>query len=177
MLAQDTAVEVFETQSGWSHVRLLSGDYENQTGWMVSGFLTTRVPGQVLAVSLRKENERLKKHVETVEKDCSASTSEMKMMRENLTKAEGMLKETKGKYESLKKASGSFLELRETHSETLKSLQEARVTLETLQKENMMLKSSQRNRWFLTGAVVLLVGLIFGLVLGRQQRKRRTSYY
>ena len=70
-----------------------------------------------------------------------------------------------------------MLEFQETHDETLKSLQEARVTLETLQKENMVLKSSQRNRWFLTGAVVLLVGLIFGLVMGRQQRKRKSTYY
>ena len=126
---------------------------------------------------MKEENVRLKQRTENIEKEWTASSGEKELMSEKLEKAENELKSVKTKYESLKKASGSIMALQETHDETLKALQEARVTLETLQKENMVLKSSQRNRWFLSGAVVLLVGLIFGLVMGRQQRKRKSSYY
>ena len=38
------------------------------------------------------------------------------------------------------------------------------------------LRGSEDRRWFGTGAGILLLGLVFGIVLGRQQRKRR-SYY
>jgi len=130
-----------------------------------------------LVAGLKEENVRLKQRTENIEKEWTASSGEKELMSEKLEKAEKELKTVTTKYDSLKQASGSLLEFQETHDETLKSLQEARVTLETLQKENMVLKSSQRNRWFLTGAVVLLVGLIFGLVMGRQQRKRKSTYY
>jgi len=60
----------------------------------------------------------------------------------------------------------------------------ARSTLETIQKgvqtltkENEGLRSSQKNRWFATGALVVLCGLLIGLVIGRQQKKRRSSVH
>ena len=177
MLKQDAPVEILNTQAGWSHVRATGNASRNYEGWVVSSFLTRDVPWKFQVARLKEENVRLKQRAEKIEKEWTASSGESELMSEKLEKAEKMLKDVKGKYESLKKASGSVLALQENHDETLKALQEARVTLETLQKENMVLKSSQRNRWFLTGAVVLLVGLIFGLVMGRQQRKRKASYY
>jgi SH3 domain protein len=177
MLSQDTPVEILDTQSGWNRVRVLDNSSRNYEGWIVSSFLTSDVPWKYQVENLKEENVRLKERAENIEKEWSASSGEKELMSDKLEKAEKELKSVKTKYESLKRASGSVLELQETHQKTLKALQEARVTLETLQKENMVLKSSQRNRWFLSGAVVLLVGLIFGLVMGRQQRKRKSSYY
>ena len=177
MLTQDTPVEVLETQSGWKHVRVLDDPSRNYEGWIVSSYLSGDVPWKYQAEKLKEENDRLKQRAEDIEKEWTASSGEKELMSEKLGKAEKELKSVKTKYESLKQASGSILELQENHAKTLKALQEDRVTLETLQKENMVLKSSQRNRWFLSGAVVLLVGLIFGLVMGRQQRKRKSSYY
>jgi len=177
MLKQDSPVEILETQSGWSRVRLVGNASRSYEGWIASSFLTGDVPFKVQVAGLKKENVRLKQRTENIEKEWTASSGEKELMSDKLGKAEKELKSVKTKYESLKKASGSLLTLQENHDETLKALQEARVTLETLQKENLVLKSSQRNRWFLSGAVVLLVGLIFGLVMGRQQRKRKSSYY
>ena len=177
MLKQDAPVEILNTQAGWSHVRVTGSASRSYEGWVVSSFLTRDVPWKFQVARLKKENVRLKQRTENIEKEWTASSGEKELMSEKLGRAEKELKSVKTKYESLKKASGSLLALQESHDEALKALQEARVTLETLQKENIILKSSQRNRWFLTGAVVLLVGLIFGLVMGRQQRKRKSSYY
>ncbi len=177
MLSQDTPVEILETQSGWNRVRVVDNSSRNYEGWIVSSFLATDVPWKYQVENLKEENVRLKQRAENIEKEWTASSGEKELMSDKLGKAEKELKSVKTQYESLKRASGSVLELQENHEKTLKALQEDRVTLETLQKENMVLKSSQRNRWFLSGAVVLLVGLIFGLVMGRQQRKKKSSYY
>lgn len=177
MLNQDSPVEILEIQSGWSRVRLVGNASRNYEGWIASSFLTRDVPFKVQVKGLKSENVRLKQRTENIEKEWTASSGEKELMSEKLGRAEKELKSVKTKYESLKKASGSLLALQESHDEALKALQEARAILETLQKENIILKSSQRNRWFLSGAVVLLVGLIFGLVMGRQQRKRKSSYY
>ncbi len=177
MLSQDTPVEILETQSGWCRVRVTAKGAENYEGWIVNSFLTRNVPWKFQVENLKAENVRLKQRAENIEKEWSASSGQKELMSEKLEKAVNELNAVRTKYDSLKEASGSLLELQENHERSLKSLQEARTTLETLQKENMVLKSSQRNRWFLSGAVVLLVGLIFGLIMGRQQRKRRSSYY
>ncbi len=42
--------------------------------------------------------------------------------------------------------------------------------------ENEKFRSSQRTKWFATGALVLLCGLMIGLVIGRQQRRKSTFY-
>lgn len=61
---------------------------------------------------------------------------------------------------------GSTRQLKEDYEATLK-------TVQILTKENGNLRSSQRKKWFLTGALVLVCGLIIGLVAG----KRKPSYY
>ena len=177
MLNQDTPVEILETQSGWSRVRLLGDNRRNVEGWVVGGFLTSDVPWKDQVAALKEENARLKKRAESIEKEWSASSGEKELMSEKLEKAENELKDVRRKYQSLKRDSGTLLELQAAHAKTLKAFREARDTLEALQKENLVMKSTQRNIWFITGAAVLLVGLLFGLVMGRQQRKRKSAYY
>jgi SH3 domain protein len=46
-----------------------------------------------------------------------------------------------------------------------------------LRKEHEQLQSSQMNRWFATGALVLLCGLLLGVMVGRQQKTRKSSFY
>jgi SH3 domain protein len=177
MLRQGTPVEILDTESGWSHVRVVESGSRNYEGYMVNSFLTSDVPWKVQAEGLKAENIRLKQRAENIEKEWTASSGEKELMSEKLARAEKELNTVKTKYDALRKASGSLLTLQEAHAKTVKALKDASGTLKTLEKENLVLKSSRRNRWFLSGAAVLLVGLIFGLVMGRQQRKKRSSYY
>ncbi len=87
------------------------------------------------------------------------------------------LSKVQNMYDTLTKEASSFLELKEKYETTKTKMEVTQATTEKLTKENVVLKSSQRNTWFLTGAAVLLVGLIFGLIMGRQQKKRKSSYY
>ena len=72
--------------------------------------------------------------------------------------------------ETLKEKVGDYLKLRTGH-------ETAQETVQTLTEENETLRSSQRNKWFAMGALVLLCGLMIGLVIGRQQKKRQSSIY
>jgi len=59
---------------------------------------------------------------------------------------------------------------------TLKTINESsQKTIQMLTKENERLRFSQKNRFFLSGALVLLCGLISGIIVGQQQKKRRLS--
>lgn len=60
---------------------------------------------------------------------------------------------------------------------TRHALEGAQKELQRLAEENQKLRSSQKNYSFAMGALVLLFGLMIGLLIGRQQKKRRSSLY
>lgn len=68
--------------------------------------------------------------------------------------------------EKVRRELGSTGQLKENYEATLK-------TVQTLTKENESLRSSRMKKWFVTGALVLLCGVMIGLVV----RKRKSSYY
>jgi SH3 domain protein len=94
-------------------------------------------------------------------------------LRENAQELHNLKRE----YEALKLGASSYLELKETHISTQSALEKNQKDVQRLTKENESLRSSQMNKWFAIGAVVVLCGLMLGLVVGRQQRKRKSLYY
>ena len=177
MLRQDEPVEVLETEKGWSHVRLLETNRQNKEGWVVSGYLVTRVPWKIQTGLLKEENAQLKEMLNKIEKEWSELSGEREELSGKLGKNRTVLDTIRERYETLKMEASSFLELKKKYKTTKAKMEAAQATTEKLTKENVVLKSSQRNTWFLTGAAVLVVGLIFGLIMGRQQKKRKSSYY
>ena len=177
MLSVDEPVEIIGTQSGWKHVRLLNPDRQNMEGWMVGRYLVERVPWKTQALSFKEENNRLKTRLASIEKRLQTTLSERDELSRNLSESDATLMELQQKYDALVKEASDYLELKESY-ETMKSeLTTAQNNVEKLTKENVRLKDSERNRWFLSGGALLLVGLIFGLVMGRQQKRRKSSYY
>ena len=70
--------------------------------------------------------------------------------------------------ETLKQEADKYVKLKTVHDSSQK-------TIQMLTKENENLRFSQKNRLFLSGALVLLCGLISGMLVGRQQKKQRLS--
>ena len=135
-------VKVYETQEGWSRVRLLGEDKGVLEGWVLSRYLVRRLPWEKQAENLKEENTRLKEKLATINEKWEAKISEQL----------GRSEELKQNYEI------------------------ARKTAKKLTVENEILKSSKRNKWFTAGGLVLFSGLIVGLFLGKQPKRRRLSF-
>ncbi len=177
MLPEDELVEILNSQEGWSRVRLLAPKWKNKEGWVVSGFLVSHVPWEIQVGSLKEENAQLKEKLNKIEKEWSELSGEREGLRGKLGKSGTDLDTIRERYETLKREASGYLELKKEYQIEKTKMQDALATAEKLTKENSGFKASQRNTWFLTGAAVMLVGLIFGLVLGRREKKRRSSYY
>jgi len=135
-------VEIYESQDGWSRVRLLEGEQGILEGWALSRYLINRMPWEDQARSLRDENARLKEKLARIDQE----------WEEKVSREHGQGKQLKTEYEI------------------------ARKNAQRLAEENEVLKSSKRNKWFATGALVLLSGWVIGLMAGKNQRKRNLSY-
>lgn len=177
ILPQNEAVEIVDSQKGWSQVRLLAPKWDNKSGWILSDYLESRVPWEIQATALKDENGRLKEKLAKLETEWGELTSERKEITRKLEENKRALAEIREKYQSLKEGSGQYLKLKEDYEIAQKRMEDAIGTAEKLSKENGELKSSHRNTWFLTGGAVMLVGLIFGLTLGRREKRRKSTYY
>jgi SH3 domain protein len=177
LIGSGEAVEVLESQEEWTHVRVLGGREDAIEGWVLSRYLETRLPWKTQAESLKKENARLKEKLAQGENKWSKSMDVEQKLSKELGDKINALNRLKEKYESLKRGSAEYIKVKAAYDVTLSLLETAQRDVQGLTKENESLKSSQRNRWFAMGALVLLCGLMIGVVVGRQQRKRKSIYH
>jgi SH3 domain protein len=177
MLSSGQPLEVLETQGDWSHVRLVENGESPMEGWVLSRYLTTRIPWERQANALKKENDELKEKLIPKEMELKDALRREKEISEKLQETTSALQKVNAAYESLKEGSADFLKLRESHQIIESKLEIAQKEVRELGDENERLRASERNKWFAIGALVLLCGFTIGVIIGRQQKKRRSSYY
>ena len=170
-------VEVLDAEGDWTHVRMRKADGDTLEGWVLSRYLSTRLPWEVQAEALSAENASLREKLAYTEKGLKKTTAGEQELAAKLKETTEALAHVKAEYQSLKRRAADYLKLEALYEANRSKLETAEEDVKGLTEEIKQLRTSQRNRWFLTGALVLLSGLIIGLVIGRQQKKRRSSYY
>ena len=163
-------VEILETQEGWNHVEALNPEQEGIKGWVLSRYLVERIPWEQQAKALDRENREIREKSAGVEKALARTAGHEKELRKKLKETMETMGKLENEYGELKKGAPDYLKLKVAYESGLRKI-------EALTRENEKLKSSQTNRWFALGAIVLLCGLMLGVVMGRQQRKRRSLLY
>lgn len=153
MLKSGTKLTVIEYQKDWSRVKT----DDEKSGWVLSRFLTEDVPQTLLVLQLQKENQRLIKALENVEKK-----------NKGLAEKNTSLEDIESKYIKLQKASAEFLELNAKYKGLLTESQDQKEEIKNLQA-NM---GNEEKLWFLSGAGVFLLGMIIGLA---SRKKKRSS--
>ena len=170
-------LEILDAQGDWTQVRMHKADGDTVEGWVLTRYLSARLPWEVQAETLNAENASLKEKLAYAEnglKEARAIEQDLTRKLKENTKA---LEDVRAEYDSLRRRAADYLKLEAAYEANRSKLETAETDVHRLTEEIKQLRTSKRNRWFLTGALVLLSGLIIGLVIGRQQRRRRSSYY
>jgi SH3 domain protein len=176
MPSSGQAVTVIEKQGDWSRVRLLTGDGGEVEGWVLSRYIIARMPWELQTNAAEKENATLEEKLAQVEEERNELKSRETELSSKLQAVTSRLEKVQGEYDSLSKGAAEYLTLKKDFDAAKSVLESNRRTLEVLSVENRELKSSHTHRWLLTGAAILLCGLIIGLVMGRRQKSRRSLY-
>lgn len=170
-------VEVLEVQGDWSRVRTVKKGGEPIEGWALNRYLISRLPWELKSKSLSEENSHLKDRLSALQKTCDAVSQREKELAASLQENNRTFQTLQIEHESLKSGATDYLKLKSEHKAARAELETLKQTIEALTAENRELDSSQRTRWFATGALVLLCGLLIGVAVGRQNRKKRSSLY
>lgn len=176
VLSSGQAVEILDTQGDWSLIRVVENDESSKEGWVMGRYLMNRVPWEMQAKSLKEENTALQEKLNYIEGRLVEAVRNRQKLDRDLQRNVDALGELEKKHEALRKGAEGYLKLKAVHASTQSTLERTQTELQELSAENEKLRSSQINKWFATGALVLLCGLLIGVIVGRQQKKRRSLY-
>ena len=177
MLKSGQALDVLETVDKWTRIRTVLNNGTEVEGWVRNQYLMERIPYESQAKALTSENRKLKEKLSTVTSELTTVERDKQDTSVQFNQTHDELVTLKKDYEALKTASSQYLVLKAEYDENLAKLQFTEQRLKELEVENATIKRSQDYMWFAAGAVVLLFGLIIGSLLGRQSRKRTSSYF
>jgi len=173
MLFSGRPLEVMGTRGDWSQVKVLD---DGKEGWILSRYLVTRLPWEIQARKFQEDLASLNAKSGRLQKDFVDESQQRQGIAAELKRKTEELDALRKEYLELKRGSEGFLRLKALYEASERSLKLAQAGVNKLAAENEDLRSSQQNMWFLSGALVLLCGLLIGGIAGRQQKKRRSVY-
>ena len=176
-LSSGQPVEILGTDGDWSHVQLMENGKATREGWVLSQYLITREPWKMQAETALKESAELRQRVTDLEKELSETVRQGQELTISLEDTAATLAQLREEHESLKEGAAGYLELKATYEATQSELETTKLKLEELSKRYKKLRDSETWKWFGIGGGVVLLAVVFGIVLGRKQKKRRSSYY
>jgi SH3 domain protein len=176
MLSSGQKVEVLDSEGDWSHVRITDAGGNPTEGWVMVRYLTDRVPWKDQAEALDKNLKEMREKLAALNKEYQATLTQNKDLAGRLQKTEASLDDLKTKYENLKQGASGYLELKAKYTNSQSTVEKSLEKVDYLSRQNEKLRSSERNKWFGTGAIVLLSGLLIGVIVGRRQRRRKSIY-
>ncbi|MFW6146796.1 MAG: TIGR04211 family SH3 domain-containing protein [Thermodesulfobacteriota bacterium] len=167
-------LEIMDSQDEWTKVRMKKPDGTNVDGWVLNRYLITRLPWKTQAEELQAKNVSLREKLADTEKRLKAVSARQQDLVGKLRANSEALEHVRTEYDSLRHRAADYLKLEAAYETNRSKLETAEARVSRLTEEIKQLRLLKRNRWLLTGAVVVLIGLLIGMVLGRQQRKHRS---
>lgn len=171
-LPSGTRLEVLETTTDYSRVRTEDGT----EGWVLNQYISSTPTAKQLLASaeaklagLEKENAELKKSLT----DVSAKEAEASKQYKQLA---GERKKFTEELENLRRVAAKPLQLENENQQIKKQLLDLENEHELLRRENQMLNDSSDREWFLTGAVVIIGGIVLGLILPSLRPRKKSSW-
>jgi len=175
VLRSGTALEVVERDddAGYALVRTTAGT----EGWVLTRYLMDEP-------SAREQLEALTSRLTSAAAQGSSLTSQLDAVQgeyDSATRRIATLESEKSRLEEelaeIKSTAANVIAINNQNKELRDQLANAEIQAATLEQQNRELTSQTTRYWFMTGAMVLVVGIILGLWLPRISWQRRRSRY
>lgn len=174
MLKSGAAVDVLENdkESGHSRVRLSGG----QEGWILTRYLTSEPPARTQLEGLLKSmNQGDNSHIPVTEQ-LKIIRTDHENARRLITQLESENKKLTERLSSLKATAENVLEIEAENKQFRDKLTDTEERLNVLVEESSEMEARKNRDWFITGALVLLGGLVMGLILPKLARRRTSRF-
>jgi len=174
MVGSGTALEILERDSDAGYTRVRTGG--GTEGWVLSRYLmaepSAREQLQTLSGQLSSANTKgssLTSQLAAIRGEYGTATNRIETLEREQSQLEQELAE-------IKRTAANVLRINDENTDLHKQATDAGIRLDILEQENRELSSQTTRYWFMTGGLVLLVGIILGLWLPRIRWQRRSGY-
>jgi len=169
LLDSGQSLEVVQKEAEWSLVKLPNG----KEGYVLHRYLTTIVPCDMRLEKLEKVHQELIARAETLTKEGNRLKTENKKLNETLLSTQTDLEKSRADFDGLTRDSADYLKLKSTHKTTTSHLSKQTKRADDLEKELNLVLKKRNIMWFLSGGILLLLGVIIGLIT--RPKKRSSS--
>jgi len=172
-LSSGTKLEILEeTQTGYTRVKTENG----VEGWVRTQYLT-REP--IARVQLEKAQKKL----ETLTEKLSATQEELKDLRKEKNQLDTSLSKLRNEHDSTTKELENLSAVAARPKQLATENKDLRLQYEKIndelvlvKQENQVLKDRSKRNWFLTGAGVVILGMIIGLIIPKIRFRKKDSW-
>ena len=165
LLVSGQPVEVLQKEGEWALVRLPN----SKEGWVLHRYLTAEEPCDRVLERLTANHTDLTERADILDKENNSLKSRNKALADDLQTTRVDLEKTQKALNSLKKESATYLALKAEHQKASTRLNEQILRTDKLESE--LARAKNNYKMFLTGAGILVLGLIIGLFSRPQKRK------
>ncbi|HNP34904.1 MAG TPA: TIGR04211 family SH3 domain-containing protein [Woeseiaceae bacterium] len=174
MLKSGAQIEVLErdADSGYSLVRTSGGT----EGWVLTRYLMPEP-------SAREQLNKLTSQLTNAQTEGSSLNSQLGAVRSEYDSAQKKIKTLESQKSALEKelaeiksTAANVLTINEQNKSLRQKLVDADIRIDTLEEENRGLSGQTKRYWFMSGALVLVIGIILGLWLPRIRWQKRSRY-
>lgn len=152
---------------------------KGESGWVLTRYLMGKPAASVLLPPIKKRLEKLEKEHSDLSKNLKAITKE----RDSLKHAAVSLERLEKKHRKLVEESTRLKDVanKSTNlSEETKDLSRKNATLESqmdlMMRELKSLRDGNNRLWFLTGAGVILIGIVIGVMIARTRKEKKSTW-
>ncbi|MDP7417082.1 MAG: TIGR04211 family SH3 domain-containing protein, partial [Desulfobacterales bacterium] len=158
MIKSGQSVTVLEQGPEWTKILLPTG----KEGWVLNRFLTPKPPSGLLLKKLEEKHAELSLQITTLIDENKRLRNENQRLDAELKTSSRNLKKVTDSYQKLKSGSAEYLDVKSRYEMMVVQLDQQKKRAQDIEKELESIRFHKNIRWFLSGAVVLIIGFLIG---------------
>ena len=174
MVDSGTRLEILERdeETGYTRVQTPGGT----EGWVLTRYLMSEPSAREQLQTLTSQLTNANSRGSSLNEQLAAVRGEHDAANRRIESLENANSDLEDELAEIKRTAANVLGVNEQNQSLMSQLSEAQIRADTLEEENRQLMSQTKRYWFMSGALVLLVGIILGIWLPRIRWQRRSRY-
>ncbi|HEC29941.1 MAG TPA: TIGR04211 family SH3 domain-containing protein [Gammaproteobacteria bacterium] len=174
MVPSGTLLTVLEQDagSGYSHVRTPEG----KEGWVLTRFLMDLPSARARLSGAETRLANSEQQLGEIREELQQTNKQKQALNKERTRLEALNKKTSHQLARIKQVSANVIQISSENERLKKQMVETDRENQFLQQENTNLQDRSNRDWFMVGAMVVVVSMIFGILLTRIRWKKKSGW-
>jgi SH3 domain protein len=167
-LESGTKLELISSKDGWTEVR-----YQGKIGWVISRYLTSNPSARSQLEKLMQDVNKDNIVLQDQKIKIKSLESEIKELKTQNSKISMQGEKFKAEKEHVEQVYKDALKLEHENEKLRTESLNLKTEIQLLKNSSTIAQEATSRNWFIVGALVLLIGIIFGFIIQRMAKPRR----